>query len=160
MLTKQKSPSFPRKWAFVNFGKLLIVFSTGVNLLYLLYSMTWRYCLLHLIKQNYKKLFKVFFTKNLFWNFRYLPFLCLFSVIDNFTYSGWNSSQEYPVNAEIPQGSILFLHFSYYTLMTFLIMSVILLSMWQQLELSCELASDIQDIVDWDRKWISHFNAK
>ena len=39
-------------------------------------------------------------------------------------------------------------------------MSVILLSMWQQLELSCELASDIQDIVDWDRKWISHFNAK
>ena len=44
--------------------------------------------------------------------------------------------------------------------MTFLIMSVILLSMWQQPELSCELASDIQDIVDWDRKWISNFNAK
>ena len=36
------------------------------------------------------------------------------------------SSQEYPVNAEIP---FLFLHFSYYTLMTFLLMlSVILLS--------------------------------
>ena len=43
--------------------------------------------------------------------------------------------------------------------MTFLMMSAILLSMWQQLELSCELASGIQDIVDWDRKWISHFNA-
>ena len=30
-----------------------IVFSTKVNLLYLLYSMDWRCCLLHLIKQNY-----------------------------------------------------------------------------------------------------------
>ena len=29
------------------------------------------------------------------------------------------SSQEYPVNARVPQGSI---HFSYYTLMTFLMM--------------------------------------
>ena len=38
------------------------------------------------------------------------------------------SSQEYPVNAGVPQGSIL--HFSYYTLMTFLMMlSVILQSM-------------------------------
>ena len=33
-------------------GKLLIVFSTKVNLLYLLYSMAWRCFLLHLIKQN------------------------------------------------------------------------------------------------------------
>ena len=40
------------------------------------------------------------------------------------------SSQEYPVNGGVPQGSILILHFSYYTLMTFLmILSVILLSM-------------------------------
>ena len=39
-------------------------------------------------------------------------------------------SQEYPVNAGVTQGSILGLHFSYYTLMTFLMMlSVILLSM-------------------------------
>ena len=36
-----------------DFGELLIVFSTKVNLLYLLYSTDWRYCLLHLIKQNY-----------------------------------------------------------------------------------------------------------
>ena len=35
------------------FGKLLIVFSTKVNLLYLLYSTDRRCCLLHLTKQNY-----------------------------------------------------------------------------------------------------------
>ena len=34
------------------FGKLLIVFSIKVNLLYLLYSTAQRRCLLHLIKQN------------------------------------------------------------------------------------------------------------
>ena len=40
------------------------------------------------------------------------------------------SSQEYPVNASVPQGLFLVLHFSYYALMTFLMMlSVILLSM-------------------------------
>ena len=47
------SPSLPRNLALGNFGKLLIVFSTKVNLLYLLYSMDQRCCLLHLIKQNY-----------------------------------------------------------------------------------------------------------
>ena len=36
----------------MTFGKLLTVFSTKVNLLYLLYSMAWRCCPLHLIKQN------------------------------------------------------------------------------------------------------------
>ena len=35
------------------FGELLIVFSTKVNLLYLLYSTDQRCCLLYLIKQNY-----------------------------------------------------------------------------------------------------------
>ena len=40
------------------------------------------------------------------------------------------TSQEYPVNAGSPQGCILVLHFSYYTLMTPLIMlSAVLLSM-------------------------------
>ena len=53
MLLKQKSPSFPRNLALGNFGELLIVFSTKVNLLYLLYSTDWRCCPLHLIKQSY-----------------------------------------------------------------------------------------------------------
>ena len=53
MLLKQKSPSLPRNLALGTFGELLIVFSTKVNLLYLLYSLDRRSCLLHLIKQNY-----------------------------------------------------------------------------------------------------------
>ena len=53
VLLKQKSPSFPRNLALGTFGELLIVFSTKVNLLYLLYSTDRRCCLLHLIKQNY-----------------------------------------------------------------------------------------------------------
>ena len=52
MLIKQKSPLLPRNFALVTSGELLIVFSTKVNLLYLLYSTGWRCCLLHLIKQN------------------------------------------------------------------------------------------------------------
>ena len=50
MLIKQKSPLLPRNLALQIFGKLLIVFSTKENLLYLLYSMAQRSCLLHLIK--------------------------------------------------------------------------------------------------------------
>ena len=30
---------------------------------------------------------------------------------------------------------------------------------WQQLELSSELESDLQDTVDWGRKWLVEFNA-
>ena len=52
MLIKQKSPLLPRNLALVTSGELLIVFSTKVNLLYLLYSMVQWCCLLHLIKQN------------------------------------------------------------------------------------------------------------
>ena len=39
------------------FGKLLVVFSTVVNLLYLFYLRDLSYCLLHLIKQNFPKNF-------------------------------------------------------------------------------------------------------
>ena len=69
----------------------------------------------------------------------------------------------------------LVLHFSYYRLMIFLMMlCVILLSLlmillyskcnqasdqWQQLELASELEYDLQDTVDWGKKWIVDFNA-
>ena len=46
------SPSVPRNLALGTFGELLIVFSTKVNLPYLLYSMARRCCLLNLIRQN------------------------------------------------------------------------------------------------------------
>ena len=53
MLLKQKNPSFPRNVALKTFGELLILFSTMVNLLHLLYLKDQRCCLLHLLKQNY-----------------------------------------------------------------------------------------------------------
>ena len=52
MLIKQKSLSLPRNVTLRTFGKLLIVFSTKVNLKYLLCSRVWRCCLLPLIKHN------------------------------------------------------------------------------------------------------------
>ena len=52
MLIKQKNPLLSRNLALVTSGELLIVFSTKVNLLYLLYSTGRRCCLVHLIKQN------------------------------------------------------------------------------------------------------------
>ena len=51
--TKTKESITFKKLGSWTFGKLLIVYSAKVNLLYLLYSMDWRCCLLHLIKQNY-----------------------------------------------------------------------------------------------------------
>ena len=52
MLIKLKSPLLHRNLALRTFGKLLIVFSTKVNLPYLLYSTAQRCCLLHVIKQK------------------------------------------------------------------------------------------------------------
>ena len=49
---KQNSPSLFRNLAVGTFGKLLIVFSTKANLLYLLCSVAQGCCFLHLIKQN------------------------------------------------------------------------------------------------------------
>ena len=43
----KETPSIPRNLALGTFDELLIVFSTKVNLLYLLYSMAWRCSLLH-----------------------------------------------------------------------------------------------------------------
>ena len=78
------------------------------------------------------------------------------------------SSQEYPVDAGIPQGSILgptlFLQYisdlsddvtcniaiyaddtTFYTKFN---------QQWQQLELASELESDLRDTVDWGRRWL------
>ena len=32
--------------------------------------------------------------------------------------------------------------------------------LWQQLELASELESDLQDTVDWGKKWLVDFNAR
>ena len=104
--------------------------------------------------------------------FRYLALFLLFSVLDGFEWF-WMGSL-YKKLLEFFKAPFLVLHFSYYTLMTFLvILSVILLSMpvicnipiyaddttfyckcdqvsdlWQQLEVTSELESDLQDTMD------------
>ena len=32
--------------------------------------------------------------------------------------------------------------------------------LWQQIELALELASNLRDMVNWDRKWLVNFNAQ
>ena len=75
---------------------------------------------------------------------------------------------------EFIKAPFLILHFSCYTLMTFLMMlSVVLLAgdttlysksdqasdLWQKLELASKLEFDLQDTVDWSRKLLVDFNA-
>ena len=86
------------------------------------------------------------------------------------------SSQEYPLNAGVPQGSILgptlFLLYindlpddvicdiAIYADNTTLYSKCDRASdLWPQIELASELESDLQDAVDWDKKWLVHFNA-
>ena len=86
------------------------------------------------------------------------------------------SLQEYPVNAGVPQGSILgptlFLVYindlpddvicdiAIYADDTTLCSKCDHASdLWQQLELASELESDLQDIVEWDKKWLVDFSA-
>ena len=86
------------------------------------------------------------------------------------------SSQEYPVNAGVPQGSILgptlFL-LNINDLPDDVTCNIVIYAddstlyskcdqasdLWQQLELASELESDPQDTVDWGRKWLVDFNA-
>ena len=86
-----------------------------------------------------------------------------------------NSSQEYPVNAGVPQGSILgsilFLLYindlpddvickiGIYADDSTLFSKCDQASDLWQLELPSELESDLQDTVDWVKKWLVDFNS-
>ena len=108
----------------------------------------------------------------------------IFGLISSFLSNRWlrvvldgKSSKEYPVNAGVPQRSILgptlFLlyindlpddvicNIAIYGNDTTLYSKCYQASdLWQQLELASELESDLRDTVDWGRKWLVDFNAE
>ena len=103
---------------------------------------------------------------------RYLAIFCLF-LSSGF---GWEISDEYPVNAGVPQDSILGLtlfllyindlpddvicNIAIYANDTTLYSKCDQTSdLWQQLELTSELESNLREIVDEGRKWLVDFNA-
>ena len=86
------------------------------------------------------------------------------------------SSQEYPVNAGVPQGSILgpTLFLLYINDLSDDVICDIAIyaddttlyskcdqasDLWQQLELASELESDLRDMLDWGKKWLVDLNA-
>ena len=107
----------------------------------------------------------------------------IFGLISSFLSNRWlrvvldgKSSQEYPVNAGVPQRSILgFTLFLLYIndLPDDVICNIAIYAddttlyskcnqasdLWQKLELASEFGSDLQDTVDWGRKWLVDFNA-
>ena len=117
----------------------------------------------------------VFFTNLSLMEFqvRYLALFLLFSVIDGFEWFCGKSSQEYPDNAGVPQGSILgpTLFLLYINDLPDDVICDIAddttlyskcdqaYDLWQQLELASELELDLQDTVDWGRKWFFDFNS-
>ena len=85
-------------------------------------------------------------------------------------------SQEYPVNAGVPQDSIIGPTFSVLhnnDLPDDVICDIAIYAddttlysnwdqvsdLWQQLELAFELESGLRDTVDWGRKWLADFSA-
>ena len=87
------------------------------------------------------------------------------------------SSQEYPVNAGVPQGSILVptIYLLYINDLSDDVICNIAIygndttlyskcdqasDLWQQLELVSELESDLRDTVGWGRKWLVDLNAE
>ena len=75
-------------------------------------------------------------------------------------------SQEYPVHTGVPQGSILSLTlFLLYIkeLLDNVICNIAMYAddttLYSKCDQTSELESDLQDIVDWSRKWLVDFNA-
>ena len=86
------------------------------------------------------------------------------------------SSQEYLVNAGVPQGSIFgpaLIFLLYINDLPDVICDIAIYGddskvyskydqasdLWQQLKLASKLESDLRDTVDWGRRWLVEFNA-
>ena len=105
----------------------------------------------------------------------------IFGLFSSFLSNRWlqvvlngKSSQEYPVNAGVRQGSILgpTLFLLYINDLPDVICNIAIYAddttlyskcdrasdLWQQLELASELESDLRDTVDWGKKWIVDFS--